>query len=39
MIETIAFLLSPFLVAVCLVGIHAWFGRTLERTTLIELKV
>jgi len=26
MIETIAFLLPPFLVAVCLVGIHAWFG-------------
>ena len=26
MSETIAFLLPPFLVAVCLVGIHAWFG-------------
>jgi zinc/manganese transport system permease protein len=26
MIETIAFLLPPFLVAVCLVGIHAYFG-------------
>ena len=26
MSETLAFLLPPFLVAVCLVGIHAWFG-------------
>ena len=33
MSETIAFLLPPFLVAVCLVGIHAWFGiQVLART-------
>jgi hypothetical protein len=30
---------EPVYVAKRTAGIHAWFGRTLERTTLIELKV
>jgi len=30
---------EPVYIAKRTAGIHAWFGRTLERTTLIELKV